>query len=71
MSNYVHDNEKNCEEYKDIVHCKDCKHSSSNGLYGCTLEFFENLHPGRLIPNSVRMYSDDFCSRGERKGEER
>lgn len=58
------------EDKVEIVRCKDCKYSSSNGLYGCYLEYFEleKDYIGRLLStNGVRMYSDDFCSRGERR----
>ena len=60
------------QEGRKLVFCKDCKYSSTNGLYGCYLEHFEleKDHIGRLLPNNgARMYSDDFCSRGEKKDE--
>lgn len=58
---------------EEVILCKDCKYSSSNGLYGCRLEHFEleTDHIGRLLPtNGARMYAEDFCSRGVRRGEE-
>lgn len=45
----------------EVVRCKDCKHSAPNGVYGCTLERF-SAHD-----KSERLYSEDYCSCGERK----
>ena len=45
----------------EAVRCKDCKYSSPNTVYGCRIEPFSYLDDG------VRMYSDDYCSRGERR----
>lgn len=52
------------EERRDlveVVRCKDCKYSSPNTVYGCRLERFSYLDDGE------RMYSDDYCSRGEER----
>lgn len=45
----------------EVVRCRDCKHSAPNGVYGCTLERF-SAHD-----KSERLYSEDYCSCGERK----
>ena len=49
-------------EYVKIIHCKDCKFSSPNQVYGCRINSFAN-------DLDKRMYSDDFCSRAERREE--
>ena len=51
------------EDVVEVVRCKDCKHSSPNKVYGCRFEPFNTLE------NGERMYSDDFCSCGERAEE--
>ena len=43
-----------------VIRCKDCKFSSPNQVYGCRINSFAN-------DLDKRMYSDDFCSRAERK----
>lgn len=43
----------------DIVRCKECKWAKANGTYQWC---------GRL-DSTARITDDDFCSRGERKGE--
>ena len=45
----------------EIIRCKDCKYSSPNMVYGCRLERY-SYHD-----DSVRMYSEDFCSKAERR----
>ena len=45
----------------EIIRCKDCKYSSPNKVYGCRFERFDTWE------DSERMYSDDFCSRAERR----
>ena len=49
----------------EIIKCKDCKYSSPNMVYGCRLERY-SYHD-----DSVRMYSEDFCSKAERREDER
>ena len=49
----------------EIIRCKDCKYSSPNMVYGCRLERY-SYHD-----DSVRMYSEDFCSKAERREDER
>lgn len=44
----------------EVVRCRDCKYSSLNKVYGCRFEPFDTSENGK------RMYSDDFCSYGER-----
>lgn len=48
----------------EIIRCKDCKHSSPDGVYGCRLEGF------RYWDTGDRMYADDWCSRAERRTDE-
>ena len=48
----------------EIIRCKDCKYASPNRVYGCRLEPFSASDEGS------RLYSDDFCSRAERKDNE-
>ena len=43
-----------------VIRCKDCKFSSPNGVYGCRIKSFAD-------DIDKRLYSDDFCSRAERK----
>lgn len=45
----------------EIIRCKECKHSSPNGVYGCRLERYN------FNDESVRMYGEDSCSYGERR----
>lgn len=45
-----------------VIRCKDCKFSSPNGVYGCRIKSFAD-------DIDKRLYSDDFCSRAERKEE--
>ena len=47
----------------EIIRCKDCKYASPNTVYGCVLGRF-SLHD-----MDVRMYSEDYCSRAERRKE--
>ena len=47
----------------DIVRCKECKYASDDGTYGCMCEHFNDTSDAYH-----RMWSDDFCSRGERRG---
>ena len=59
-------NEAYCETFKDkaniveVVRCKDCKHLEISGCYG---------ECGRAYLGIVKPW--DFCSRGERKDNER
>ena len=46
-----------------VIRCKDCKYASLNTVYGCVLGRF-SVHD-----KNVRMYSEDYCSRAERKEE--
>lgn len=46
------------ERHLDIVRCKDCKH----GQYDATHHF--------CAEHGHKVYEDDFCSQGERKGGE-
>lgn len=43
-----------------VIRCKDCKYSSDNGVYGCTIESFN-------YDFDSRMYANDFCSKPERR----
>ena len=45
---------------EELIRCKDCKFSSPNQVYGCRINSFAD-------DLDKRMYSDDFCSRAERK----
>lgn len=47
----------------EIIKCKDCKYSSPNRVYGCSLEPFDGNK------RSFRMYSDDFCSCAKLRGD--
>ena len=51
---------KGGEYIRDLVRCKDCKYSSHNKVYGCRFEPFDTSE------NGGRMYSNDYCSFGER-----
>ena len=44
----------------EVVMCKDCKYSSDNGVYGCTIESFN-------YDFNTRMYANDFCGKAERR----
>ena len=46
----------------EIIRCKDCKYSSPNKVYGCRIHSFAD-------DLDERMYSDDFCSRAERRND--
>ena len=59
------DEEKVPSAQPEIIRCKDCKYSSPNMVYGCRLERY-SYHD-----DSVRMYSEDFCSKAERREDER
>ena len=49
-------------DYPHVTHCKDCKFSSPNRVYGCRItSFADDL--------DERMYSDDFCSHGDKRKE--
>lgn len=50
------------EDMIPVIRCKDCKYSSPNQVYGCRIESF-------AYDIDERMYSDDYCSRAERKEE--
>ena len=49
----------------EIIYCKDCKRSSPNKVYGCRFAPFDTSE------NGGRMYSYDFCSRPERRTDDR
>ena len=44
----------------EIIRCKDCKHGSPNGLYGCSVYHYRKYETHDMKP-------DDFCSRAERR----
>ena len=46
----------------EIVRCKDCKHGSPNGRYGCRVYHYRRYETHDMKP-------DDFCSRAERREE--
>lgn len=48
----------------DIVRCVECRYASDDGTYGCMYEHFNDTSDAYH-----RMWSGDFCSRGERKDE--
>ena len=48
------------EIIEELVRCKDCKHNSPNGVYGCRIHSFDD-------DIDKRMYADDYCSRAERR----
>lgn len=50
----------------DIVRCSECKYASDDGTYGCMCEHFNDTSDAYH-----RMWSDDFCSRGERNSSEK
>ena len=43
-----------------IVRCKDCKHGSPNGRYGCRVYHYKKYETHDMKP-------DDFCSMAERR----
>lgn len=47
-------------EGPDIIRCKDCKHGSPNGKYGCRVYHYKRYETHDMEP-------DDFCSRAERR----
>ena len=47
----------------EIIRCKDCKHASPNGKYGCKAYHFKQYEVHK-------MFADDFCSKGERRTDE-
>lgn len=47
-----------------IIRCEDCEYSSPNHVYGCRLE------PFNVNEKGGRMYSNDYCSKAERRGEQ-
>ena len=50
-------------DYVPVVRCKDCKHGSPNGKYGCKCYHYKLYETHEMSPN-------DFCSRGERREDE-
>lgn len=46
----------------EIIRCRDCKHGSPNGRYGCRFYHYKNYETHEMKP-------DDFCSRAERREE--
>lgn len=46
----------------DIVRCKECRWASPNGKYGCMLKPFS-----KNDWQYHHLFSDDFCSYGERR----
>lgn len=50
------------EQLKELVRCKDCKYSSPNGKYGCSLITDDGSREMGLL-------ADDYCSYGERNNE--
>ena len=51
-------------EAEPVVRCKDCKHGSPNGKYGCRVYHYRRYETHDMKP-------DDFCSRGEMKSDGR
>lgn len=47
----------------EIIYCKDCKHASPNGEYGCKSYHYR-------LYECHEMGTDDFCSYGERRTDE-
>lgn len=47
----------------EIIRCKDCKHASPNGKYGCTVYHFKLYETHEMKP-------EDFCSYAERRIDE-
>lgn len=60
----IRDYEYASQEYEvdavEVVRCKDCKHGSPNGEYGCKAYHFK-------LYETHEMKADDFCSHGERR----
>lgn len=52
----------------EVVRCKDCKHYDSHGYKICKLHSVEASQFGS--GENIYMERDDFCSYGERSGEE-
>ena len=46
----------------EVVRCKDCKYGEPNGQYGCKCYHYKLYETHEMSPN-------DFCSRGERRGD--
>ena len=46
----------------EIIYCKDCKHGSPNGKYGCRVYHYKRYEAHDMKP-------DDFCSKAERREE--
>lgn len=44
----------------EIIRCKDCKHGSPNGQYGCRVYHYQKYETHDMKP-------DDFCSMAERR----
>lgn len=44
----------------EIIKCKDCKHGSPNGKYGCRVYHYKRYETHDMKP-------DDFCSYAERR----
>lgn len=44
----------------EIIRCKDCKHASPDGKYGCKVYHFK-------LYETHEMKADDFCSKAERR----
>lgn len=56
-------------EAEPMVRCKDCKYWNKHhfvDIYVCSIHNKEGQYPHLLF----EMTADDFCSRGERRGEE-
>ena len=49
-------------EWVNVIKCKDCKHGSPNGEYGCRVYHYRRYETHDMKP-------DDFCSRAERRQE--
>ena len=47
-------------EQPEIIRCKDCRHSSPNGKYGCKSYHYR-------LYETYEMKPDDFCSYAERR----
>ena len=47
----------------EIIRCKDCKHGSPNGKYGCRVYHYRRYETHDMKP-------DDFCSYAERRIDE-
>lgn len=52
----------------EVVRCKDCKHYDSHGYKICKLHSVEASQFGS--GENIYMERDDFCSYGERRGED-